>query len=86
MGDHNQNALGKMSIPNQLAQELYHHNFELIHLETLKNVPMLHTDPFDRILIAQAQYEDLTLVTRDPNIKSYKIRCLKHRGSLTVWD
>lgn len=74
-------ALGKLSTPSQLAEELDHHNFELlpielIHLETLKNIPMLHKDPFDRILIAQAQYEDLTLVTRDPNIKNYKIKCL----------
>ena len=31
-------------------------------------------DPFDRILIAQAQIENCTLVTNDPKIKRYKIK------------
>lgn len=36
-----------------------------------------HNDPFDRILIAQAKVENLTLVTSDPKIWKYKIALLK---------
>ncbi len=35
------------------------------HVEALRDLPPHHTDPFDRLLIAQAQREGLTLVTRD---------------------
>ena len=35
-----------------------------------------HRDPFDRMLIAQAQAEGLVLVTRDPDIPRYGVRTL----------
>lgn len=41
------------------------HCLELVHL------PSHHRDPFDRILIAQARTDDLTLLTRDEKILSY---------------
>jgi len=37
---------------------------------------MHHRDPFDRFLVAQAQAEGLTLVTRDRNIPRYGVRTL----------
>jgi len=43
------------------------------HLATL---PWIHKDPFDRLLIAQAIDADLTLVTRDENIRRYPVRTL----------
>lgn len=39
----------------------------------LSNLPDLHGDPFDRTLIAQAQFEGMTLLTRDAFILSYPI-------------
>lgn len=36
-------------------------------------LPPLHRDPFDRVLIAQAQYEQLTLVTGDEAIRRYEL-------------
>jgi len=36
-------------------------------------VPRHHDDPFDRMLIAQAQIEGLTIVTRDPAFRAYGI-------------
>jgi PIN domain nuclease of toxin-antitoxin system len=39
-------------------------------------LPPLHRDPFDRLLIAQARYERLTLVTRDPDIRQYPVDML----------
>jgi len=46
------------------------------HLRVLAALPLLHKDPFDRILIAQAQSEDLTIVTPDEKIRDYDVRTL----------
>ena len=46
------------------------HSFELIQL------PLLHKDPFDRLLIAQARVEDMTLLTRDESIRRYPLTTL----------
>jgi PIN domain nuclease of toxin-antitoxin system len=43
------------------------------HFRQLLTLPMLHRDPFDRLLIAQAQLEDLTVVTRDTHFQGYGI-------------
>ncbi len=37
-------------------------------------LPPHHADPFDRLLIAQAQHEGLTIVTSDPVFKRYDVR------------
>lgn len=47
------------------------------HVDALPDLPGIHGDPFDRMLIAQALVEDLDLVTGDDRIRSYPIR--------TVW-
>jgi PIN domain nuclease of toxin-antitoxin system len=47
------------------------HTFAVVHL------PHLHKDPFDRLLLAQAMREDLTLVTADPLLASYPGPILK---------
>ncbi|HEY9179256.1 MAG TPA: type II toxin-antitoxin system VapC family toxin [Candidatus Baltobacteraceae bacterium] len=39
-------------------------------------LPDIHKDPFDRIMIAQAQIEGLTFVTRDPQNRKYAVRVL----------
>jgi PIN domain nuclease of toxin-antitoxin system len=41
------------------------------HVDQLLNLPPIHKDPFDRMLIAQAISEDLTLVTTDAHIGRY---------------
>lgn len=41
------------------------------HVVALDNLPPLHKDPFDRILIAQAQVEGITLLTADPMVARY---------------
>jgi PIN domain nuclease of toxin-antitoxin system len=42
----------------------------------LTNLPLIHRDPFDRLLIAQALEYDLTLVTVDENLKRYPVKLL----------
>lgn len=39
-------------------------------------LPLHHRDPFDRLLVAQAQLEGLTIVTRDPKIARYQVAIL----------
>jgi PIN domain nuclease of toxin-antitoxin system len=42
------------------------------HAEATAALPPLHNDPFDRLLMAQARVESLTLVTQDPAIRAYR--------------
>ena len=48
----------------------------LFHAEQAAMLPMHHRDPFDRMLIAQAQAEGLIIVTRDGYIRRYGIRTM----------
>ena len=43
------------------------------HAEIVAGLPAHHRDPFDRLLIAQAEAERLTLVTRDPVFREYSV-------------
>ncbi|QTQ15159.1 PIN domain-containing protein [Treponema parvum] len=44
--------------------------------ERIKNLPDIHKDPFDRLLIAQAKENELTMITRDENIPLYEIKTI----------
>lgn len=44
------------------------------HLTTLLNLEFINNDPFDRVIVAQAISEDLTLISRDKKLKNYKIK------------
>ena len=48
----------------------------LTHIEQLGQLPMHHRDPFDRMLIAQAQVEGMVLVTADAAMAPYDISIL----------
>ncbi len=43
------------------------------HAERVATLPRHHRDPFDRLLVAQAEVEGLTLVTRDPVFGHYAV-------------
>jgi len=44
------------------------------HAEMVKTLPEHHRDPFDRMLVAQAVAEEMTLLTVDQNIRKYEVR------------
>ena len=44
------------------------------HTLRVHNLPPIHRDPFDRLLISQANVENLTIVTEDPNFSKYQIK------------
>jgi len=48
-------------------------DFRAEHGDELARLPMIHKDPFDRMLIAQALVEDCVLVTSDPMIRQYAV-------------
>jgi len=43
------------------------------HAQELRLLPLLHRDPFDRLLVAQARVERRTLVTSDPEVRAYDV-------------
>jgi PIN domain nuclease of toxin-antitoxin system len=47
------------------------------HASAVRTLPLYHRDPFDKILVAQAQCEGLTLVTRDRELAAYDVPVLK---------
>ena len=76
-------SLGKLDIPRNLAQWLPPEldaggirllPVELDHALGVEHLPRHHGDPFDRLLIAQAIAEDLTIVTSDRAFGRYDVR------------
>ena len=71
-------ALGKLKTPSDLEEQLKLNRFEILnvtflHAQAIANLPLLHRNPFDRMLVSQAQNEVMTLITRDPFIQQYDI-------------
>lgn len=71
-------ALGKLEAPSDLAPALRDCQFSPLpvtfeHAIAVRNLPLHHRDPFDRMLIAQATVDGLTIVTRDSDILRYPV-------------
>ena len=74
-------ALGKLEAPDDLEAGVRQQGFLPLHLtflhaEQAGALPPHHGDPFDRMLVAQAQVEGLVVVTRDARIPLYGIRTM----------
>jgi PIN domain nuclease of toxin-antitoxin system len=74
-------GLGKLRVEGSLVDHVAAGGFEqlaisLAHAEKAGTLPLHHRDPFDRMLVAQAQLEHLTLVTRDPVFGDYEVKIL----------
>jgi len=62
--------------PRLLRRGLLDNNYNELcitseHVVAIENLPRLHKDPFDRILVAQASQEGITLLTSDPLVAQY---------------
>jgi PIN domain nuclease of toxin-antitoxin system len=71
-------ALGKLTAPADLVEQMARQRFSQLpitvaHALMAGALPRHHDDPFDRMLVAQARIEGLTLVTRDPRIGLYDV-------------
>lgn len=71
-------GIGKLQAPDDLEDALATNAFMTLplsvrHALRVKYLPRHHGDPFDRLLIAQALCEDLTIVTGDTKFTSYDV-------------
>lgn len=71
-------ALGKLSAPPVLLSVLLQRDMEIIpitaeHAQAVSMLPPHHADPFDRLLISQARYEKLTIMTVDTHFSAYDV-------------
>jgi PIN domain nuclease of toxin-antitoxin system len=74
-------ALGKLRLPADVASAIRAAGFDELevtidHGMTAGELPLHHRDPFDRMLVAQARLEGLTIVTRDPSFEPYGVPLL----------
>lgn len=68
---------------NEIKKILINTNIELLpitfeHLQVLTNLQYIHRDPFDRLIISQGIFENLTIITKDDIFIKYKAR--------VIWD
>jgi len=76
-------GLGKLDAPDDPPERVEQLGFELLpvtsdHAWQVRHLPFHHRDPFDRLLIAQAQVERLPVLTADPAFNAYDVT--------VVWD
>jgi PIN domain nuclease of toxin-antitoxin system len=46
------------------------------YIKQIEQLPLYHRDPFDRLIIATAIENDLTVISRDTNFKLYPVKCI----------
>jgi PIN domain nuclease of toxin-antitoxin system len=73
--------LGKLDAPADLLVRLEGADVDLLpitarHADRVATLPMHHQDPFDRLLVAQAETDGLTLVSGDAEMRRYQIEVL----------
>jgi PIN domain nuclease of toxin-antitoxin system len=74
-------SIGKLTEPADLPERIRDSGFReqpitFAHAIAAGRLPLIHRDPFDRMLIAQTNLEGLTLVTRDADIQKYDVEVL----------
>lgn len=74
-------AVGKITAPRDLPERVRDSGFRELPISftdaiAAGRLPLLHRDPFDRMLVAQARCEGLTLVTADPHCHQYDVATL----------
>ena len=76
--------IGKLSLDisfDELKKEADKNDFRMLPIQyedtrVLTSLELFHKDPFDRILIAQAIQNNLTMITRDSNFDAYPVRII----------
>lgn len=78
-------AIGRLALPGEPGQylpdrfrqaQIHELPITAAHTYGVFGLPKHHADPFDRLLIAQAQLEGMTIVTADRTFKKYDVRTL----------
>lgn len=78
-------TLGKIELPPEFDEALGSAGFIRLdvsfdHIKELRTLPLLHKDPFDRLLIAQSISEELILITDDHQIHRYNLPAIRASG------
>ena len=77
--------LGRIQIPDKpevfiseqmVANAIVGLPIQISHAVHVYNLPLHHRDPFDRLLVAQAQLEGLPILTDDPQISQYPVKVI----------
>ncbi len=71
-------AVGKLTVPDRLHERVLQAGVQVLGLAPehglrVADLPLHHRDPFDRLLIAQALCEGLTIVTADARFADYRV-------------
>jgi PIN domain nuclease of toxin-antitoxin system len=74
-------AIGKLKTPDDLEAQIHASRFVPLpvtaaHAIAAGKLPRHHSDPFDRMLVAQASLESLTLLTSDVRLRAYDVRIM----------
>lgn len=74
-------ALGKLLFEGDLEEVVREQGFQMLpvtfaHAAGVRQLPGIHRDPFDRMLVAQARAENLALLSADPIIASYPVNVI----------
>lgn len=74
-------SIGRLEVNDDFAEGIERDGFvelpmRAVHGGRLASLPLLHRDPFDRMLVAQAQVEGATLVSLDGMVKQYDVPTL----------
>ena len=76
-------GLRKVSLQRSILQATLEAGFEPLaifqHAQAVRGLRQIHEDPFDRLLVAVAQVEGLTLVSSDPLLAQYPIDVIHAR-------
>jgi len=78
-------AKGRLALPeipdHYIAKRMALHGFRPLPVQSshalhIFNLPAIHQDPFDRLLVAQSQLERLPVLTADPEIARYEVNII----------
>ena len=74
-------SIGRLDIPDDFFHSVPEAGYEVMpiriaHLSVYRTLPMHHRDPFDRMLVAQAQAEYMTPISRDAEVAKYDVEVL----------
>lgn len=71
-------SLGRLTLPHNLLEAIFAESFKILPIMPedglgVADLPLLHSDPFDRLLIIQAKLHDLIIITADSKIADYPV-------------
>ncbi len=75
-------SIGRLTMPHNLIEILISDGFEILPIVAeealgVADLPLIHLDPFDRLLIIQAKLHDLILITADSKMTEYPVVILE---------